>query len=93
MPYIIQEEREFYTDDIKNITTNVIELQRLHAGNVRPGHLNYIITSLLKNSYRGELKYAQINEIIGILECAKQEFYRHVAGPYEIKKILENGDV
>jgi hypothetical protein len=37
--------------------------------------------------------YKHINEIIGVLECAKQEFYRRVAAPYEDTKIQENGDV
>lgn len=32
-------------------------------------------------------------EIGGAIECAKLEFYRRVAAPYEDKKIAENGDV
>jgi hypothetical protein len=58
------------------------------------GELNWEITSLLTNYiiHKG-LSYQTINDIIGALECAKQEFYRRIAVPYEDKKIEENGDV
>jgi len=32
-----------------------------------------------------------LNSVVGILECAKQEFIRKVVNPYENKKIIENG--
>lgn len=38
-------------------------------------------------------KYDSLNAVIGVLECAKQEFYRRAAVPYENQKITENGDV
>jgi hypothetical protein len=37
--------------------------------------------------------YSNLNEMIGALECCKQEYYRTVVGPYEDMKIDENGDV
>jgi hypothetical protein len=40
-----------------------------------------------------ELSYSKINEVIGVLECAKQELYRRVASPYEDSKKEANGDV
>ena len=39
------------------------------------------------------LSYAEINRIIGALECAKLEIYRRLAVPYEDEKIILNGDV
>jgi len=39
------------------------------------------------------LKYSNLNELIGVLECAKLELYRRVAAPYEDEKALINGDV
>lgn len=39
------------------------------------------------------LSYADINEAIGALECAKLELYRRIAVPYENRKLAENGDV
>lgn len=59
-----------------------------------PGELNYAITVLCRDyTANARLSYTTINEVIGALECAKQEFYRRVAIPYEDKKIKENGDV
>jgi hypothetical protein len=34
-----------------------------------------------------------MNNIIGVLECAKQEFYRKVCSPYEDQKSKDNGNV
>ncbi len=58
------------------------------------GELNYQFSKLLNDfvAMKG-LSYATINEAIGALESAKLEFYRRVAGPYEDKKIIENGEV
>lgn len=60
------------------------------------GELNYVITKIC-NDYIGDhgnkLSYALVNDIIGTLECVKQEFYRRIAVPYEDNKIAENGDV
>lgn len=58
------------------------------------GELNYCI-SVLCSDYlkRHKLSYSTINEIMGVLECAKAEFYRRVATPYENKKLEDNGDV
>lgn len=59
-----------------------------------PGELNFLITRLImKYQTKRGLSYQTINDIMGALEGAKQEFYRRVAAPYEDKKIKENGDV
>lgn len=60
------------------------------------GELNFVITALIDNYIHnkgGKLTYADINEIMGVLESAKQEFYRRVAVPYEDGKLNANGDV
>jgi DNA-directed RNA polymerase specialized sigma54-like protein len=59
-----------------------------------PGELNYVITKKI-DSYLGRkgLSYANVNEIIGVLECAKLEIYRRVVAKYEDTKIADNGDV
>ena len=57
------------------------------------GELNYIITRLISNYLGPQMDYERLNSIIGVLECAKQEFYRRVVAPYEDKKIEDNGDV
>jgi len=57
------------------------------------GSLNYVISRLCGELLKKQKNYARINEITGALECAKLEFYRRVAAPYEDRKIAENGDV
>ncbi|SUZ60717.1 uncharacterized protein METZ01_LOCUS13571, partial [marine metagenome] len=58
------------------------------------GELNYVISSII-DEYLSEYgkNYTNINEVIGVLECAKLELYRRVAAPYEDEKIDQNGDV
>lgn len=59
------------------------------------GELNYAITEMI-NWYLAEVTdslYADYNAIVGVLECAKLEFYRRAVAKYEDEKIMENGDV
>ena len=59
------------------------------------GELNYVVTKVV-DAYlvaKGGLRYAYINEVVGVLECAKLEFYRRVAAKYEKEKMEESGDV
>lgn len=63
------------------------------------GELNYAVTMLV-DAYLsraaeadGRTRYAHLNEVIGVLECAKLELYRRVAAPYEDGKREENGEV
>lgn len=59
-----------------------------------PGDLNYAITQLLEAYREGNGdSYWTFNDMIGVLECAKQELYRRIVSPYEDRKIQENGDV
>lgn len=80
MPYVSAEARE-----------------RLDGGAdpATPGELNYAITRLVDDYLRrkGGLRYAHLNEVIGVMECAKLELYRRLAAPYEDSKIEEAGDV
>lgn len=84
MPYIKK------TDRIKfNDPANEIAYQAECAGD-----LNYAITVILHLYLKRKgVKYANINELIGMMECCKMELYRKVGGPYEDLKITQNGDV
>lgn len=83
MPYIKADRRE--------------NLDRVHdlgyPATLGPGELNYAITQLVRSYVGSDVSYAKINEVVGVLECAKLELYRRLAAPYEDKKIVENGDV
>lgn len=58
------------------------------------GELNYEITqACLAYIEKSGVSYVALNEVIGVLECAKLEMYRRMCAPYEDKKIAENGDV
>lgn len=70
----------------------------LASGRSQPasiGQVNYSITMLCLEYLQvcGGTGYQALNEIIGVLECAKMEMYRRMAAPYEDQKIAENGDV
>jgi len=60
-----------------------------------PGELNYAVSRLIDDYLvrRGRLRYSHLNEVIGVLECAKLELYRRLAAPYEDLKREESGDV
>lgn len=74
---------------------------RLDAGDAprNAGELNYALTRLVdayltgRAQEAGRVRYAHLNEAIGVLECAKLELYRRVAAPYEDEKQAESGDV
>lgn len=59
-----------------------------------PGELNYALTAVCLDylALHG-ISYAKIAEVVAALECAKLEFYRRVASPYEQVKQIQNGDV
>lgn len=58
------------------------------------GELNFLLTECCKRYVQAHgLEYRTLNDVLGALEGAKQEFYRRVAAPYEDKKKTANGDV
>lgn len=63
------------------------------AADFTSGRLTYLLTRVVLLYWRLHPSYAGINAITGSLENAKQEFYRRVAGPYEMEKCETNGDV
>ncbi len=91
MPYIPQEQREQLSDAIAKLLKSIKNIPGWEEQ--KAGILNYTITMIAQGMIDNELRYAKINEIIGALECAKQEFYRRVAEPYEDSKIESAGDV
>ncbi len=88
-PYIDPKEREqlqYLVNDLKNA---------IKLGNrFTPGTLNYLFT-IMTHAYvdRKGLSYTTLNDVVGVFESAKQEFYRKVVVNYEEKKIKENGDI
>jgi hypothetical protein len=98
MPYIKQKDRDFIEKEINALVCKIIESDvRNNKGKLNPGNLNYVISKILseivKNNGCYVVNYELLNNIIGCLECIKTEFNRKVVGPYEDKKICENGDL
>ena len=75
---------------------NLAERASLDDGRkaLKGGDLNYQFSKLVNDflAMKG-LSYSAINEAVGALECAKLELYRRIAGPYEDKKAIANGEV
>lgn len=88
MPYIARHARKQLDPAIEEVV-NLIR-DRVD-GESRDGWLNYAITKLLLGLY--EESYTEYNAAIGVLECAKNEFYRRAVEPYEDQKKKLNGDV
>lgn len=87
MPYIKKEQRRFWNGIIEEIEAN------FDNTDISAGDLNYFISRLIWRQLEQTKNYARANELIGALECIKQEFYRRQIAPYEDKKINENGDI
>ena len=83
MPYIAQAERRIIDHHLKEVAQFIIT----------PGQLNYAITKLVHEFLPLRARYADYNQAIGVLECAKLELYRMQVGPYEDTAIAKNGPV
>lgn len=78
MPYISKEKRKDL--QVRNPTT--------------PGELNYTISVICHDYVLDHPHgYATMNDVIGVLECAKLELYRQVVSRYEDLKKQQNGAV
>lgn len=85
MPYIDQESRKVWDDDY---FADAIE------GVSTPGELNYFISQIIGHYLlENGIRYQTMNDVVGALDNAKDEFKRRIQDKYEDKKIAENGDV
>jgi len=85
MPYIKPNDRQRYDELIEHL------VQWSKGEGVGP--LNYIITRLIHMSLPPTPCYRDLNEMIGVLECAKASLIETVVIPYEKKKMKENGHI
>ncbi len=82
MPYIKDKE-------IRKHLTTPHQMDPAHCG-----ELNYVLTKECHDYIKRKgLNYNTINEVIGVLECAKLEMYRMIAAGYEERKRIANGSV
>lgn len=90
MPYIVKDMREKVEPAIKCL----IEMADFTDDEIE-GVMNYVITTLLNKAMKREAKwrYKWINRVVGVLECAKLEFYRRIAAEREDNAIASNGEI
>ena len=88
IPYIPIKDQQVFVSVLQELD-RVVDVRGLSNG-----ELNYLITKL-GLTYLGKhgKSYNTISDVVKAMECAKLEFYRRVAVPYEEKKIQEYGDV
>jgi len=91
VPYIKQDHRKIIDEYIDELVDQAGKIDGFESG--KAGIFNYIVTRLGIAFVGENVRYAKLNEIIGAMECAKLEFYRKLAAPYEDEKIADNGDV
>ncbi len=93
MPYIPQEDRTAYDALIGPLA----ETLRTQQTDRRKGHANYVITQILRKAWGVDCaeneSYSNYADLIGTLECAKQELYRRWLADYEDKAIVKHGDL
>lgn len=91
MPYVRQEARDrFEHEAIEEIMASFAKVSEIH---IAPGEVNYIISTIIWELFDRNPCYSTANDLMGVLECVKQEFYRRKVAPYEDEKIKENGDL
>ncbi len=84
MPYILPVNRDQYNESCADIVDQAD----------CAGDLNFAITKILHQYVNKKgLNYATLNEVVGMMESCKAEFYRRVVAPYEDHKAGVNGDV
>jgi hypothetical protein len=91
MPYVREELRQEIGDSIESLTETIHNHHDIDI----PGLVNYVITQIVLSSLQPRLgwNYNSLMQVIGTLECSKQEIYSRLVRPYEDSKIEQNGDL
>ena len=88
MPYINKKNRKRLDPLIYDI------VDEINTSGADIGALNYVITKMCNDFViDGKPRYFKVNEVLGVLEAVKLEFYRRLGGPYEDGAIEKNGDI
>lgn len=88
MPYIKRQDRAQYQELIAKLAATIPQDPKARAG-----HFNYVVSLLIEKTYGTKMRYADHNEVVGVLHCIALEFYRRKTAPYEDIKIQEEGDL
>lgn len=92
MAYVSPELRRTLEPVVDRVIDALRELELDFPESSTEGNLNYIFSRVLAGVYHGG-GYKGINDAIGVLECAKLEFYRRVGADVNTVDRQINGDV
>lgn len=84
MPYITNDRRKFLTSKTYQELLDI-------SDEMAVGDLNFLISTLCWMRFMKNPSYTTGNNIVGLLECAKLEFYRKLLAEYEDQVIQRNG--
>lgn len=90
MPYIKNEDRLKFEKQIDDLVDTLMVGPHMTA---KVGDVNFVISTIIWKLFTYDTSYTNGNNLMGVLECVKQEFYRRQLAPYEDEKIKENGDI
>lgn len=88
MPYIDEQSRKFYSEEIEALA------DKLEEKGWKKGEFNYVVTMLVVRWLCSKNKsYDFVSDIKGVLTDIRDEFKRRIMDVYEDSKIIQNGDV
>jgi len=90
MPYIPKPDRKKFDEVLWSLDN---QNPQWHRDDMPVGEINYVISSIIWRLFDIRPSYRRANELIGVLECVKQEFIRRRLNPYEDVKIQICGDI
>jgi hypothetical protein len=93
MPYIKKQNRKPFDELVVQLVDKLLDSKEKGGNEANVGDVNYVISSIIWTLFNTKKSYTTGNNLMGVLECVKQEFYRRQLAPYEDEKIKENGDL
>ncbi len=85
MPYINRDRQADFEELVKTARQQRID---------NPGELNFLFSTMALEFLRQHgFNYTQMNAVVGVYECSKDEFKRQILHPYEDEKRKVNGDI
>jgi hypothetical protein len=89
MPYINEDLRRAYDQDIESLIAKLKELGSIN------GHVNYCISRIVAGAIcpNDGWNYTSASDAVKAFECAKLEFVRRILNHVEDNAINRNGDI
>ncbi len=92
MPYIKEEHREILDPIINDLKRTIVNITLDDESVKLECLINYMILKMLSEMYTAK-NYDEINDVIGMLECCKLEYYRKVAAIVNDQSEYDYGEI